>query len=82
MADIQAWEDRKTIIILFHNLQSSLKEFKDYAEQAGKFKLEVLDNSERLAEMKKLIDEDPNWTLQDIQNKYNEYKTIYDYLTQ
>ena len=80
MANLQAWQDRKTIIILFHNLQSSLKDFKDYAKDAEKFKNDVMDDPARLAEMKKLIDEDPKWEIQDLIDKYNEYKAIYDYL--
>lgn len=80
MATQTAWKDRKTMISLFQNLQGCLSNFKIFAKEAEKFKLEVLDDPERLTDMKKLIDEDPDWTLQDIQNKYNEFKTIYDYL--
>lgn len=80
MANEQAWQDRKTMIILFHNLQSSLKDFKDYAEEMEKFKIEVLNDPARKAELKKLIDEDPNWTLAKITSKYNEFKAIYEYL--
>jgi len=81
MADEYAWEDRELMINLFRNLQKCLDDFRSFAKEAEKFKLGVLDNPTRLAEMKKLIDEDPNWTLADIQTKYNEFKTIYDYLT-
>ena len=80
MANLQAWQDRKTMIILFHNLQSSLKDFKDYAKDAEKFKNDVMDDPVRLAEMKKLIDEDPLWSIQDIQTKDQEFKTRYNYL--
>ena len=80
MALKQAWDDRKIMIILFHNLQSSLKDFKDYAEELNKFKIDILDDPTRKKEMKKLIDEDPDWDLSKILNKYNQFKKIYDYL--
>lgn len=82
MADIQAWKDRDAMINLFANLGSYIENFIAYAEKMEKFKLDVLDDIERWADMKKLIDEDPNWNLLKIQSKYNEFKTIYDYLTQ
>ena len=80
MATQEAWTDRYTMISLFQNLQSCIDNYIIYAKEANKFKNEVLDDLERLAEMKKLIIEDPNWTLADIQAKYNKFKTIYDYL--
>lgn len=82
MATLQAWKDRDIMINLFANLGSYIENFILYVEKMEKFKLEVLDDIERLAEMKKLIDEDPKWTLADIQTKYNEFKTIYDYLNE
>jgi len=81
MADIFAWKDRDLMISLFRNLQQCIDDFIKYAERIHKFKMGVLDNSTRLAELKKLIDEDPNWTLASIQAKYDEFKIIYDYLT-
>lgn len=82
MADKQAWADRMTMKSLFQNLKNCIDNFKIFAKEAEKFKLEVLDDPVRKAEMKKLIDEDPDWTLNKILNKYNEFKTIFDYLTQ
>jgi len=81
MADEFAWRDREMIISLFRNLQQCIDDFMKYSEKIHKFKMGVLDHPARLAELKKLIDEDPNWTLADIQAKYDEFKTIYDYLT-
>lgn len=81
MADEFAWRDRDTMISLFKNLQSCVDNFIIYAKEAEKFKMGVLDHPARLAELKRLIDEDPNWTIEDIRAKYNEFKAIYDYLT-
>lgn len=80
MANETAWTDRYTMISLFQNLQGCIDNFIIYAKETNKFKNEVMDDPARLAEMKKLIDEDPKWTLADIQTKYQEFKTIYDYL--
>lgn len=80
MADEQAWTDRYTMISLFQNLNGCIANFIIFAKELNKFKNEVMDDPDRLAEMKKLIDEDPKWTLADIQTKYSEFKTIYDYL--
>lgn len=81
MADKYAWMDRERMISLFKNLERCLEDFKAFAREAEKFKMGVLDNPGRLAELKKLIDEDDNWTLASIQAKYDEFKTIYEYLT-
>ena len=80
MADQYAWRDRDLMISLFKNLQRCLDDFNAFAKEIHKFKMGVLDNPARLAELKKLIDEDDNWTLDSIQAKYEEFKTIYDYL--
>ena len=87
MADEFAWQDRDRMLNLFSKLQRSIDDFKEYSKQAHKFKMGVLDHPGRLAELKKIIDIDPNWTLTDepgqtsIQAEYNKFKEIYDYLT-
>ena len=81
MADEYAWRDWKLMTSLFNELQQSLDSFKKAAVEAGKFKMGVLDHPGRLAELKKIIDEDPNWeNMASIQARYNEFKAIYDYL--
>ncbi len=80
MAKLEAWEDREKILKLFFSLQSSLDNFEDRFAEVMEFKTSVLDKSARKNEMKKLIDEDPDWDLSKILNKYNEFKVIYDYL--
>ncbi len=82
MANQQAWNDRERFIALYSSLQQSIDNFIARFTEIMEFKSEVLDNPDRKIEMKKLIDEDPDWTLIKIQNKYNEFKVIYDYLTQ
>jgi len=81
MATKEAWADRETMRSLFQNLQQSLEHYMGRFEELIQFKADVLDDSNRKTEMKKLIDEDPDWDLSKILNKYNEFKAIYDYLT-
>ena len=80
MATQEAWTDRYTMISLFQNLKGCIDNFIIYAKELNKFKNDVMDDPDSLAEMKKLIDEDPRWSIQDIQTKYQEFKTIYEYL--
>ena len=82
MADKQAWNDRSRLLSMFQGLQQCLDNFKIFAKELNTFKNEVLDDVERKNELMKLIDEDPDWDLSIILNKYNEFKVIYDYLTQ
>lgn len=80
MADKSAWNSWKQMNEFFKNLQKCIDDFKALAERLEVFKMGVMDNPVRLAELKKIIDEDPNWTIESIQAKYNEIKAIYDYL--
>ena len=80
MATQQAWDDRKKIVDLFQRLQHHVEIFKKRFEEIEKFKTDVLDDPARKAEMKKLIDEDPDWTLTKIKDKYDELKSIRNFL--
>ena len=80
MADEYAWRDRDTIIRLAEGIQRCLDEFMGFAEQVEKFKLGVLDHPVRLAELKRILDEDPKWPIGVVQAKYNEIKIVYDFI--
>ena len=80
MADKNAWKDLRLMEELFMNTQKCLDDFKKFVQKLEKFKLAVMDNPANLAELKKLLDEHPNWKLPNVQAKYNEFKAIYDYL--
>jgi len=80
LADKQAWNDRSRLLSMFQGLQQCLDNYIIFAKELNTFKNEVLDDINRKNEMKKLIDEDPDWDLSTILNKYNEFKVIYDYL--
>lgn len=82
MATEEAWRDRGTMLSLFQSLKQCFDNFIIFSEEAEKFKAEVLDDPTRKAELKKLIDEDPNWSMAKITTKYNEFKAIYEYLKQ
>ena len=80
MANQQAWDDRQEFLRLFERLRSHLDIFKGVFKEIEKLKTDVLDDTQRKAEMKKLMAEDPHWKLPKIQAKYAEFKVIYDYL--
>ena len=80
MATLEAWADRGTMKSLFQNLQQSIEHYIGRFEELIRFKTDVLDDAIRKAEMKKLIDEDPDWDFTKILDKYNQFKVIYDYL--
>jgi hypothetical protein len=80
MADQDSWDSFKTMENIFATMDSALDTFKTYAVEMEKFKMGVLDNVGRKAELKKIIDEHPDWTMTNITAKYNEMKTIHDYL--
>lgn len=80
MANRTAWNDRSRLLSMFQGLQGCLDNYIIFAKELNTFKNEVLDDATRKKEMKKLIDEDPDWDLSKILNKYNEFKVIYDYL--
>lgn len=80
MANCTAWTDRSRLLSMFQGLQQCLDNYIIFAKELNVFKNEVLGDATRKAEMKKLIDEDPDWTLAKIQEKYNDFKAIYDYL--
>jgi len=87
MADEYAWRDRDTIISLVKGFKRCLDDFMVLVQEAGNFKRGVLDHPGRVAELKKILDiggisfEDKTWTIEDIQAKCEEIRTIYDYLT-
>jgi len=80
MADKYAWQDRDMIYKITEGFQRLFDEFMVLAKQTEQFKLGVLDHPIRLAELKKIIDEDPNWTVELIREKYNEIKTVYNFI--
>lgn len=82
MATEQAWIDMRMLISMDTNLEQQIANYKIFFEEFKKFKVEVMDDPERKAEMKKLIDEKPSWSMNKIMTKYTAHKAIYDYLTE
>lgn len=81
MANDTAWGDRSTLLSLNQNLNQCLANYKIFFEELQKFKEEVMDNPARKDELKKLINEMEDWSVAKINNKYQEFKTIYEHLT-
>lgn len=81
MASDEAWKDMSTLFSLDRNLNQCLANYKIFFEELKRFKEDVMDDPERKAELKKLIDEHLAWTMNKITTKYSAHKTIYEYLT-
>lgn len=80
MATKQAWLDRNNLLELCRKLQTYLRGYKGIFEEFESSKEEILDDVTRKVDLKRLIDEDPDWTMKDIQDKYQGFKEIYEYL--
>ena len=80
MANKIAWTDRGTLISLNQNLNQCLENYKIFFKELERFKEEVIDDPERIDELKKLINEMEDWSVSKINNKYSAHKTIYEYL--
>ena len=80
MADERAWQDREMIINVAEGFKKCFDDFMALVQEAGKFKFEVLDDSARVTELKKILAEDPNWTIPIIQAKCDMIRTLYDHL--
>lgn len=80
MATDQALADVKTIISINQGLSRLVANLKISFENLKEFKEEVLDDPERRAELKELIDVWPDWSMNKITTSHKEYKAIYDYL--
>jgi len=80
MASKQAWQDRAKILNVLNSLEIYLRSYATTFESLKSFKEEILDIPERFADLKRIIDEDPTWTMQTLAEKYQFYKKIYDWL--
>jgi hypothetical protein len=80
MANAQSWQDRDKILAILNSMDIYLKSYKTTFESLKAMKIEVLDNPERYAELRKIILEDPIYTMQGLADKYLFYKEIYDWL--
>ena len=80
MAGIQAWQDRDMILSVLNSMNIYLRSYKLNFEHLKVVKAEILDNPERVAGLKEIIDEDPIWTMESLIEKYQLYKDIYDWM--
>ena len=80
MATIQAWRDRDMILSVLNSMDTYLRSYKFNFDYLTAVKTEILDNPERLAGLKEIVDADPIWTMKALTDKYVLYKTIYDWI--
>ena len=80
MANIQAWQDRDMILSVLNSMKTYLRAYKFNFQHLKVVKTEILDDPERFAGLKEIIDEDPIWTMESLIEKYQLYKDIYDWM--
>jgi len=80
MANEKAWEDRDAIINIDEGWKKCFYDITALFQEAEKVKFEVLDDSTRVAELKKIIDEDPRFTISALQVLHTEIKSVYDFM--
>jgi len=79
MAD-QKWKDWRTIQSLLSDLDTTLQNVKIQIAALEQFKISVFDDPARKASLKLLVDLDPDWTMEMLQDLYAKYRAIGNWL--
>ena len=80
MANSVAWKNFEEIKQIFNRVAWLINEAKIVAQEFERIKKEVLDDPESRAELKKILDQHPNWGVEYLVEQYQRYKSLYDYL--
>jgi len=80
MANLDAWRDRDTVLSVFGDMSKYLRLFMMSFKYLQAIKTEILDNPERCAGLKEILDEDPIWSIEMLTEKFLFYKEVYDWL--
>ena len=78
---VQAKEDFSRIIGSINRVKSDIQEVIRVIEEIEKLALEILEDPERLAEVKKIFDIDPTYTITGIKNEIANLKTLKEQLS-
>lgn len=80
MANKQAWQDFEEITKKIEQIESQVKSVGVYCLELKALKKNILDDSERKAEVGKIIDEHHDYTITSLSDKYVKSKVLYDWL--
>lgn len=80
MANEQAWQDFKRITRAFMIIPGKINEIHNQIERLKELKQEILDDATRKAEMKKIIDIHPLYTIANLQADYQKIIALQAFL--
>ena len=80
MANQLAWQDFNRVTREFDRIQESIEDVSRWAGNLQAIKTEIFDDTDRKAELKKIIDIHPDYTIEDIVTTYQKLRTLKTYL--
>jgi len=80
MANQQAWSDRQELLRIIGKIEKGIEAINDYYNRGKKLILDINADAERKSELISLIKEDPDWTIQELQAKIDDFKIAYNWL--
>lgn len=80
MATKESWANRAKLLAVLNSMDTYIQSIKTMFESLRQMKEEILDDPAKRADLKKIIDIDPDWTIESLQAKYIAFKAIYDWL--
>ena len=80
MSTKQSWQDFNRIIREFNRIQESIEDVSRWAGNLRAIKTGIFDDTERKAELKKIIDIHPDYTITGVVATYQKLQTLKTYL--
>jgi len=80
MANQLAWNDFNRVIREFNRIQESIEDVSRWAGNLQAIKTEIFDDTDRKAELKKIIDIHPDYTISGVVATYQKLQTLKTYL--
>ena len=80
MANKIAWEDFGNLTGRIGNMNGVIRKLGNDFERLKSDKEAILDNTGRKAEVKKIVDEHPGFTVKSLGTSYTKLKALYDWL--
>jgi len=80
MANEQSWQDFNRVIREFNRIQESIEDVARWAGNLQAIKTEIFDDTDRKAELKKIVDIHPDYTITGVVATYQKLQTLKTYL--
>lgn len=80
MSTKQSWQDFKRIVGEFDRIQESIEDVSRWAGSLQSIKTEIFDDTDRKAELKKIVDIHPDYTITGIVATYQKLQALKTYL--